>query len=63
MGLHRLGGEIEPHPDLLVGEAPGDVAEHLALARGELAERVAAAGEQLGDDFGVERAAARRHPV
>ena len=46
-----------------VGPALGHQREHLALARGELAERVAAAGEQLRDDFGIERAAARGHPV
>ena len=46
-----------------VRPALGHQREHLALARGELAERVAAAGEQLRDDFGIERAAARGHPV
>jgi len=46
-----------------VRPALGHQREHLTLARGELAERVAAAGEQLRDDFGIERAAARGHPV
>src|SRR5579872_991874 len=53
---HRLGdGGIRP--------AFGHQREDLALAAGQHAERTAAAGEQLGDDLGVQRAAALGYPA
>ena len=61
--FHRAAADDECGGDAGVGPAFGHQREYLAFARGELAERVAAAGEQLRDDFGIERAAALGHPV
>src|SRR4051794_34726048 len=59
LGHDHLGG------DRVVGAALGHQAEHLALARGELLERVvlAPAAEQPRDHLGVERRAALPHPA
>ena len=46
-----------------VGASFGHPREHLALPRRQVAKRMAAAGQQLGDDLGVERAAALGHPT
>src|SRR5580658_2650553 len=56
--LDRTAADDERVGDTGVGPAFGHESEDLALARGQLAERVAAAGEQLRYDLGVERAAA-----
>src|SRR6204780_434886 len=58
----RAAADDEGGGDGGVGAALGHQREDLALPGGELAERVAAAGEQLGDDLGVEGAAALGHP-
>src|SRR5690349_8048678 len=52
--FHRAAADHECPGDGRVRPALGHQREHLALARGEFAERVAAAGEQLRDDFGIE---------
>src|SRR3954463_11984610 len=56
--FHRAAADDERPGDGGVGPALGHQREHLPLARGQRVERVAAAGEQLRDDFGIERAAA-----
>ena len=60
MLLDRPLGDDEPRGDRGVRAALGHQREHLALARAEPVERVAAAGagEELADDLGVERRAA-----
>ena len=40
-----------------------DQREHVPLAGGQRGERMAAAGQQLRHDLGIERAASRGHPV
>src|SRR5204863_8422141 len=58
VGLHRLDRDLQAAGDLLVGVAPGDVAEDLALAGGELVELgvgggdVLVAGECVQDEAG-----------
>ena len=58
--LDRALGDDEPLADRLVRAALGHQLEHLALARGELVERVVAAApaDEQRDDLGVERRAA-----
>src|ERR1700689_2807161 len=58
----RAAADDEGGGDGGVGAALGHQGEDLALAGGEGAEGVAAAGQQLGDDLGVEAAAAGGSP-
>src|SRR5271170_514154 len=59
--LDGAAADHERAGDAGVGPAFGHEGQNLALARGQLAERVAAAGQQLRHHLGVERAAAVGH--
>src|ERR1700678_3406612 len=61
--LYGAAADHELFGDGGVGAAFGHQREYLTLARGEVADRVPAAGEQLGDNLGVERAAAPGDPA
>src|SRR5215469_7756033 len=61
--LHRAVADEERGGDGRVGAPFGHQREHLAFAGGEGRERVTAAGQQLRNDLGVQRAASRRHPI
>ncbi len=63
--LDRALGDDDPRGDRRVRAPLGHQGEHLALARAQVVERVAAAGprDELADDLGVDRGAAGRDPV
>jgi hypothetical protein len=59
----RAAADHQRFRDRGVGQALGHQRQHLALAGGQGTQRVAAAGQQLTDDLGVEDTAAIGHPL